>query len=97
MATPINSTSSTPVSNNKTSQAQANTGSQGSEKQTDDGVAETQAVGDSVNLSQTSVQLSSEPSEGAIQSSEEASQIASNLKDLISNNPAQAIAAQSGS
>lgn len=96
MASPINSTSSAPISNNKTSQTQTNSGSQGSEKQTDDGVAETQAVGDSVNLSQTAVQLSSEPTEGSIQSSEEASQIAANLKDLISNNPAQAIAAQSG-
>lgn len=97
MATPINSTSSTPISNNKTGQTQANTGSQGSEKLTDDGVTETQATEDSVSLSQTSVQLSSEPSEGSIQSSEEASQIAANLKDLISNNPGQAIAAQSGS
>ncbi len=96
MASPINSTSSTPISNNKTSQAQANAGSQGSEKQTDDGVTETQAIGDSVSLSQTSVQLSSEPSEGSIQSSAEASQIAANVTSLISNNPAQAIAAQAG-
>ena len=97
MASPINSSTSTPVTQGKANRAETNTGSQGSDKQTVDGVAETQATGDSVNLSSTAVQLSSEPGEGAIKSSDEAAQIASNLKELISGNPTQAIAAQSGS
>lgn len=96
MASPINSSTSTPVTQGKASRAEVNTGSQGSDKQTEDGVAETQATGDRVNLSSTAVQLSSEPSEGAIKSADEAAQVASNLKGLISSNPDQAIAAQSG-
>ncbi len=93
MASPISNTTSTPITQDKANRA-ANSSSDSSGKQTGDGVTETQATGDRISLSQTSVQLSAEPGEGAIKSADEAAQIASNLTVLISNNPAQAIAAQ---
>lgn len=97
VASPINSSTSTPLTQGKASRAAVNTGSQGSEQQTENGVAETQATGDRLNLSATAIQLSAEPGEGAIKSADEAAQVASTLKGLINSNPAQAIAAQSGS
>ena len=101
VTSPISNTASsnttlTPVTQDKANRA-ASSGSDGTEKQTENGVAATQTIGDRVSLSQTSVQLSTKPSEGSIQSADEAARVVSNLKELISNNPGQAIAAQSGS
>ena len=99
VASPISNTTSNNIASTPVTQGKANGAgsSDAGEKQTEDGVSETQATGDRVSLSQTSVQLSAEPTEGSIQSPDEAAQVASNLKGLISGNPAQAIASQSGS